>query len=324
MSLLTACSQGRWRKTTIEPLAVASCTEDQPAMNTLYHYTSLNGVLGMLHSRSVWASHVSYLNDASEFRHGLSFAKQIAGSIFMNDDYLAAFGWAARHALGAVSADSLYVACFSEKADLLSQWRGYCPSGAGVCLGFDADHLSDFCEERGYRLEKCIYTHEEQIRQVESLVSGCFERFPKPLLSRQEYQELAAKGQVEAEVAYRYQTSDGPDTLQANAATAWLSAEIEKLTPLFKHEGFHEEAEWRIVAKEPREKLKFRAGSSYLVPYVELEVFSESAAGSALRDVIIGPNPNQMRCAKSVEMLLGACGLGDVDVKASPLPFNSW
>jgi len=292
-------------------------------MKSLYHYTSLNGILGILRSRSIWATHVSYLNDASEFFHGLEFAKQIASGIFMEDDYLAAFGWAVRHALEEISTDDLYVTSLSEKADLLSQWRGYCPTGAGLCLGFDISHLRSFCEARGYRLEQCIYEHNKQIQQIELLVNQCFERFPKPNLTRTDYERLDSKGQVNAEIDYRLRTSEGLDKPQAYAAVGWFCTEISELVPLFKNEGFHEEAEWRIVAKGPQEKVQFRANSSYLAPYVALEILS-GATESALREVIIGPNPNQNRCESSVKMMLASCGLGDVKVLTSPLPFNSW
>lgn len=292
-------------------------------MDTLYHYTSLDGIHGILRSASIWATHVSYLNDASEFFHGLSSAKQVAGGIFMEDDYLAAFGWAVRHGLEAVSADDLFVASFSEKADLLSQWRGYCPAGAGLCLGFDVAQLRSFCQARGYKLEQCIYMHQEQFQRVDALVRKCFEVFPKPRLTRSDYEKLDSKGQVDAEISYRLQTSEGSDKQQADAAVEWLCSEIAEVAPLFKHEGFHEEAEWRIVAKKPREPVKFRADSSYLAPYVELEILS-STVESALREVIIGPNPNQRRCETSVKMLLASCELTHVEIKASPLPFNSW
>ena len=292
-------------------------------MSTLYHYTSLNGILGILQSRSIWATHASYLNDASEFFHGLKFAKQVAGGIFMEDDYLAPFGWAVRHGLEAVFADDLFVASFSEKADLLSMWRGYCPAGAGLCLGIDFEQLKSFCSSKGYRLEQCIYEHGQQIQQVESLVNQCFERFPKPTIARNDYEKLDSRGRVDVGMSYRLRTSEGTEKPQTDAAVDWLCAEISKLAPLFKNEGFHEESEWRVVAKKPFESVRFRATQSYLVPYVELGVFDE-AIGVALREVIIGPNPNQLRCESSIKMLLGSCGLGGVEVKTSPLPFNSW
>jgi hypothetical protein len=90
-------------------------------MQMLYHYTSQNGIIGIVQSRSVWATHTMFLNDSSAFFPSLSFAKQYAGGILMEDDYLKAFGWARGYALRKISADDLYVASFSEKPDLLSQ-----------------------------------------------------------------------------------------------------------------------------------------------------------------------------------------------------------
>jgi hypothetical protein len=57
-------------------------------MNTLYHYTSLTGIIGILQTRFIWATNALCLNDASEFSHGLDFAKQVAESIFIEDKYL--------------------------------------------------------------------------------------------------------------------------------------------------------------------------------------------------------------------------------------------
>ncbi|ARO88754.1 DUF2971 domain-containing protein [Nitrosospira lacus] len=292
-------------------------------MSMLYHYTSQTGIIGIIQSRSIWATHAMALNDSSEFFHSLSFAREVANGIFEDDGYLSAFGWAVHHSLESVSADDLYLTSFSEKPDLLSQWRGYCPAGAGLCLGFDSNDLETFCERQGYKLEKCIYEHQDQIKQIHDLVERCLNRFPKPPLSRDEYKALTSKEQVNFELDYRLRTSQGPDKLEADAAVTWLCAEIAKLAPQFKNEGFHEEAEWRIIAKEPKEQVKFRASSSYLAPYVGLEILI-SAANTTLREVIIGPNPNQARCEASVKALLTTTGLDDVELRRSSLPYNNW
>ena len=39
---------------------------------TLYHYTSLGALLGIVERGEIWASHVLYLNDDSEFTYGLN------------------------------------------------------------------------------------------------------------------------------------------------------------------------------------------------------------------------------------------------------------
>jgi len=36
-----------------------------------------------------------------------------------------------------LGAPAAYIACFSEKGDLLSQWRAYADDGEGVAIGFD-------------------------------------------------------------------------------------------------------------------------------------------------------------------------------------------
>jgi hypothetical protein len=39
----------------------------QPPPETLYHYTTQDGLLGIIQSRSLWATNVSYMNDSTEF-----------------------------------------------------------------------------------------------------------------------------------------------------------------------------------------------------------------------------------------------------------------
>jgi hypothetical protein len=36
---------------------------------TLYHYTTQDGLLGILKDQSLWATHILYLNDSMEMRH---------------------------------------------------------------------------------------------------------------------------------------------------------------------------------------------------------------------------------------------------------------
>jgi hypothetical protein len=46
----------------------------------LYHYTTATGLNGIVRSRSIWASHYRFLNDATEFRYGLGMFEQIFAS----------------------------------------------------------------------------------------------------------------------------------------------------------------------------------------------------------------------------------------------------
>lgn len=288
----------------------------------LYHYTSHAGLLGVVSSRSVWATDSRFLNDSTEIVHTLLLAKRIAGHIYMDDDYLAPLAYALRHALGTMENQAVFVTSFSEKPDLLSQWRGYCPGGAGVCIGFDKNEIEQHCSQLGYRLEKCVYEHDALLGRIEEIVHDCFAKLPQPRISRQQYDNLDSREQVEYAINYQSRLGHIPDESAIDEILADACRKIAMLAPLFKHEGFHEEAEWRIVATEPiGVTLHFRPGPSYLCPYVEVPILKNK---STLRAIILGPNPNHQRAQTSVQMMLSFEEFDDVKVSASSIPFNNW
>jgi hypothetical protein len=43
----------------------------RPVPEFLYHYTSQDGLLGIISSASLWATNISYMNDATEFHRPL-------------------------------------------------------------------------------------------------------------------------------------------------------------------------------------------------------------------------------------------------------------
>jgi hypothetical protein len=299
------------------------CAVTDHAITMLYHYTSVAGLAGILGSRTFWATHVSFLNDSSEFRHAVMFAQRMANELWGRGDYASGFAFTIQRALEDMTLDPVYVSSFSEAPDLLSQWRGYSHRGAGVCLGFDADVLKMSCERLGYRLEKCLYDQTDQARQIQRLVELGFERFPKPPIGRDAFEALSSEGRAAFIVDCVKRSTEEPDAPRVRAAVDWFRSEIAQFAPLFKDAGFQEEVEWRIIAIDPKEAIRFRAAPSYLIPYVELPI-PLNADSNALREVIIGPNPNQARCEASVRILLEVAKMADVDVASSPVPYNNW
>src|ERR1019366_1397698 len=51
-----------WLDTSMQP----GLTESQTMSNTLFHYTTAAGLLGILRSSSLWATDLHFLNDAQE------------------------------------------------------------------------------------------------------------------------------------------------------------------------------------------------------------------------------------------------------------------
>jgi|WetSurMetagenome_2_1015567.scaffolds.fasta_scaffold202366_1 hypothetical protein len=170
----------------------------------LYHYTDQTGLLGILESKSIWATHVRYLNDASEFTHGLSIAAQCIKAIRINlESNLKGFPddtsrLNARHKAEDIMLEDIshflsdlqkvpvYVACFFDDeenehllesqgvGDNLGQWRAYSKKSTGFCIGFDKNSLEEHILKRQTEPadlllfgEKCIYDEEEQGETLE-------------------------------------------------------------------------------------------------------------------------------------------------------------
>jgi hypothetical protein len=114
----------------------------------LFHYTSLDGLLGTSESKSIWATNILYLNDASELNYSLDllkeeifrFQKGIQNALAPEYNFYAETIKQIDRFIPSESF-AFFVCSFSEEKDLLSQWRGYCPEGIGFSLGFNFSTL---------------------------------------------------------------------------------------------------------------------------------------------------------------------------------------
>jgi len=139
----------------------------------LYHYTSLQGLLGILSSRTLWASSIFYLNDTTEYLGALAIAEILQDRKAKEQprDRFYKFlcgkkGFSLVWTLGGPP----FVASFSEKPDVLSQWRAYTHGSAGVSVGFQTKNLLARARTQEFRLVKCIYDRQVQQRIVEKLL----------------------------------------------------------------------------------------------------------------------------------------------------------
>jgi hypothetical protein len=112
----------------------------------LFHYTNAAGLLGILSSGSLWATHFQFLNDTSEMQYGLDGARAVTSTLAEQGSE------AKRRFLGDTEErlDHLfehkivppYVFSFCRLGDLLSQWREYGGGGSGFSIAFDYGELS--------------------------------------------------------------------------------------------------------------------------------------------------------------------------------------
>lgn len=290
----------------------------------LYHYTSLEGLLGIIKSQSIWASHSEYLNDSSEYKHSLDFAKEYAGIIHMEDDYLSGFAWVLNKALRNMQDSHIYISSFSEVPDLLSQWRGYCPKGEGVCIGFNKELLEQYCLDNKFIIEKCIYNHNKQQDKILELINQALSEFPKLNLTRKQYNKSSTTEQCDFEIDSQLCFTEGDGKEVANEALTKLCNSLQELAPYMKNQAFQEEAEWRIIAKDTDIDIdiNFRTAVSHFIPYIVLPVIK--AYKEIISEIIIGPSANKARSISSIQLLLDKHGMSNVVIKNSNVPLNNW
>src|SRR5687767_13984585 len=94
----------------------------------LYHYTDLGGLIGILENGDLWLSHSRYCNDEEEMAHGqrvvsaaITDALARAGADAVQTQYLQEL----RSIIDQPANEGVYICCFCQRDNLLSQWRGY-------------------------------------------------------------------------------------------------------------------------------------------------------------------------------------------------------
>jgi len=261
----------------------------------IYHYSSQQGLLGILETREFWATKIQFMNDAEEFRHAIALAKAILERRQNELGRIDAIDCAIQH-LPITETTDIFLACFSEVGDLLSQWRGYCPEGIGFSIGFDYQELEAVAIAQECFIGRCIYDMDTKNNLLEEIIDH--------FLGRASSQPV---------------DSDGP-IFQEFLMNFWVVA------PLLKDPSFQEENEWRIISfpKSLKDALVgLRAGKSTLIPYFRLKL--ETMKKSALNEIeiIVSPNPNMNLALAGASALLTSKKLKGA-VKASSVPFRGW
>jgi hypothetical protein len=265
-----------------------------PPPPVLYHYTTQNGLLGILQGNCIWATDARYLNDSSEYSFGL---ERIVHAIKMESKNAINKEEAAN--LSAICEDlspvfSVCVVSLSSEGDLLSQWRAYAGSPGGFALGMRPDYLREAAHSQGFYLAPCLYTATDQQEAVSRLLNEIKER-----MANSKEWGLREQGTCRA------------------AAT--------RLAMLLKSDSFEEEREWRLISRPKKIKeLEFRPGASMLVPFFRFAL--DERRDTYLDSVKVGPTPHRELAIRATRMLLRKLELPQPDhmTTETRVPFRNW
>lgn len=275
---------------------------DDPEL--VYHYTDAAGLLGIVKNKVLWAGDVWFMNDAREALYGLDAVEHALESLNQPTD---AGAEVRRRALGWLQAIReqeeflrSYIACLTFNGDDLSQWRAY-GRPRGFSIGFNAAQLRSLCApapELGKpTFRSVVYDETQQTGTIAILFNTAVNKLPP--------------------------TPTG-DQLQA-AAVDFVNGALV-LAPALKHPAFSSEREVRLHEyRDPgtTDGLLFRPGAMGIVPYIEIDLKDPGTdAMTVIREVIVGPQPNELESRRSVKQFLTAHGLPGVEVRLSKVPLR--
>ncbi len=266
---------------------------------TLYHYTTADGLLGILQEKALWATKIQYLNDASEFTEPIQVAENLLRRLArQSEEPGVRYAEAKREVYRRIREDlrewssvNICVASFCAKGDLLSQWRGYGLPGAAYSIGFDAAKLAQTTVGNRFRLQHCTYFEPDDYRsEVQTFIQQVIEEFgqdsPKPVQFIDRFMTMAAK---------------------------------------LKLKCFAEEDEWRIVSDQPLRfddsRFGFRTGNSMVIPYYAVPLDLSSVV-----EIVVGPCAHQDLAVGAVHGLTNKYELTNARarVKTSQIPYRNY
>ena len=275
----------------------------------LYHYTDAAGIQGIAQSGQLWASNAAFLNDSTEIMYVLGVLETVTADLKgryeqpIVHQFLDLVESVFRKAV--IEDADVFLVCFCEDRDQLSQWRGYPTIGGGYAIGFRPSVIA-----QNRMLRKVIYEVETQ-REILSgtLTPSC------------DY--LAASIEQNLSVDYLVKS--------LQLAAQMTAGNVAECGFCFKHPGFREESEWRMIRLsirqgEPARRAtpSFRERAGRLLPYLPVPLGGGEAAEQPIAEVVVGPTAHPELAASAARQLLASVGYENASeiVTGSEIPLR--
>ena len=319
------------------------CFEDYIDMNydlgsdstSLYHYTSIDGLKGIISNGTLRFSEYSYLNDFSEGKvlyrtlldnigSDAELMKWVCSYVFRMR-YLKSWDsetlW--RHLQGKdepgvkPNNDKLFVCSLTFEEDSLQMWRYYSKDNrmVGYRINFDSAELLNSIES---------WAGEKNIKYM--WVSVCYDLQNSPEGLMQYIKDNYKAWCSESDKKKKSEICD----------QVWKALWNNRL--FFKDKSFSGEKEFRIIlfidedrfnnllrGKNSDVEIKLRQVNEYFIPYIDVPIISNVSAMcdySLINDIKISPTVNDIQAKNSLQLLLQKYPWTDCHVLTSPIPLR--
>lgn len=280
----------------------------------LYHYTDVNGLVGIIETKNIWATDCRFFNDTSEIDYGIQLVREVITDEMRqeNSEQDLEFLERSRNLEEVLfQLFDIYIVCFCEDGDILSQWRGYGDLGDGYSIGVESEKIK--CDK--YRVGRVIYSREEQ----ESIIKGILSEHLRLLKDYYGEHEKAVVDLVITDLSINF------------------SVLVAQVISLFKHPAFCEEKEWRLVYFLKKfdalrngavitnylDTVRFRSKNEYLVPYIEIGLCKDDKCNAApIKEITCGPSKQPILKKIALEQFMKKNKYSDVIIINSDIPYR--
>jgi len=295
----------------------------------IYHYTSAEGLFGIITNDCLQATDVNFMNDYGETKYGFDLVNDRLNSLVARYAHNPNCQRLLTNLQGKVCPFSTpspkdkpkpskqgHAFCFSERKDSLPQWKFYARGGNGYAIGFSTDRfIKTGLDGDRIMLLKVLYDRKCQEEIADTLISKLIDAIC-PIT-----------------------TEEPIDQRVGSDLERWMRILTHVFTARIKSSDFEHEGEWRLVNGESYDgDLKFRVSSNIVLPYVEFfasdqrhdrgngcaansEVFKpiRNRAKLPISSVTIGKLIPQDMGNGGLRLLLASHGYSDVEIGNSQI-----
>lgn len=321
-------------------------TKDFDDDERLFHYTSAQGLYGILASNCIWATHYRFLNDSKELQaarasietsiqrqllkslaaHKVNEHKKVRGGVTLRDVSVAEaskftnFLYDITLEIVTAYVFSMFRAAPSDGASFsdgdLLHWATYGRAG-GYALQFNPQKLGRALDEERHR-------YRETSLALGKVEYGSLDKIPEALNS----QYRAITDEVRKFFEGNFEKDDADPRGHARFAMA-VGNSFATVVSFFKDEYFVAEREARIIAmrrNSPQElshshEVSVRHVGSTTIPYIKLLEGALTANPCAIERIVVGPHPDNSRRLLALHSYLKSRGLGSIDIVGSRVPY---
>lgn len=281
---------------------------------SIYHYTSINGIKGILSSKKLWFTHIDYMNDQDEVLAGAEQLKKV-GLENCAGQYSEILKTEAEQISN--QDHKAFVCCFSLKRDELSMWNYYTKDlhNQGYNLGFDYKQLAISVLKSNPELHGCKFTFGKvdycinEDTYATQMYHHSIDSISEALMKL----SSLISGKKSNDGVIRKDKPNYPFVKYYGEEPIFRQVPSLDVLFLMKRPCFSVEEEFRMVIQvtkdslkelEKQEKYKYRVSNGLLIPYLDLDINLGSLTGVAL-----SPTVTQGLAERSIKDYCAFCNI---------------